>query len=47
MVEKFDSSDNADTNNAPTGSASSSKRNVIQVVDDTDVNETTKKSGCC
>lgn len=47
MVEKFDSSENNDSSSGQTGASGSNKRSVIQVVDDTDVNQTDKKSGCC
>lgn len=46
MVEKFESSENSESINTQAGN-SSNKRNTIQVVDDSIVQQEDKKSGCC
>lgn len=46
MVEKFENSENSESANTLTGN-SSNKRNTIQVVDDTVIQQEDKKSGCC
>ncbi|RNA35038.1 Ras-related Rab-21 [Brachionus plicatilis] len=46
MIEKFESSENLESINHQSGN-SSNKRNTIQVVDDSVVQQEDKKSGCC